>query len=106
MFRDFDDLVKETMSQEAIQISEEIGKQLLLEMKLNEIRKKKNITQEDLAEKLNINQAALSRLERRSDMHVSKLKSLIEAMGGKLEIIAQFPDEEIKINQFLECPNC
>lgn len=40
------------------------------------------------------------RLERRSDMHVSTLRAFVKALGGKLEIIAQFPDASYHIKQF------
>ena len=54
-----------------------------------------------LAEKLGIKQAAVSRLERRTDMYLSTLRNLIVSMGGTLRIIAQFPDRPpVCINQF------
>jgi len=45
-----------------------------------------------LAEALNVQQPSIAKLERRTDMYVSTLRSHIEAMGGQLEIIARFPD--------------
>jgi hypothetical protein len=41
-------------------------------------------------------------MERRTDMYISTLRSYIEAMGGKLDIIARFPDGKVHINQFEE----
>ena len=50
---------------------------------------------------MNINQAAVSKLERRADMYVSTLRKLIRAMGGELDIVARFPDRPpIHITQF------
>ncbi len=49
---------------------------------------------------LHINQSAVSKLERRTDMYLSTLRSYIEAMGGELEIIARFPDRAVRITQF------
>ena len=57
-------------------------------------------SQEEVAKKLHIKQAAVSKLERRTDMYLSTLRSYIEAMGGKLEIIALFPNRVVRINQF------
>ncbi len=54
----------------------------------------------ELAELLNKKQAAISRLERRSDMHISTLRAFVKALGGKLEIIASFPDASYHIKQF------
>lgn len=59
------------------------------------------LTQEELATQLGIQQAAVSKLEQRTDTTVSTLRQVIEAMGGKLEIIARFPGENVvRITQF------
>lgn len=59
---------------------------------LQELRKAQNLTQEALASKLNIKQENVSRLEKRSDLLLSTLKGYIEAMGGQLQLVVQFPD--------------
>jgi hypothetical protein len=55
-----------------------------------------------LAENLNVKQAAVPKLERRTDKYVNKLREFIAAMGGELEIPARFPDGSVRINQFEE----
>jgi len=60
--------------------------------RLRDIRKLAGVTQDELAARLNIGQTALSRLEKRDDIHVSTLKNYIEALGAKLRIDAQFND--------------
>ena len=71
------------------------------EMSLQELRKAKQQSQQKLAEKLNVKQAEISKIEHRTDMYVSTLRDYIEAMGGTLEITASFPNSpSIKINQF------
>jgi transcriptional regulator with XRE-family HTH domain len=71
------------------------------EMSLAELREIRLRSQAQLAEKLGIKQAAVSRLERRADMYLSTLRNLIDSMGGTLRIIAQFPDRPpVCINQF------
>ena len=62
------------------------------EMSLRDLRKALKQTQERVAEKLGINQENVSRLERRSDLLISTLSSYIEAMGGKLSLVVEFPD--------------
>ncbi|TMC19014.1 MAG: transcriptional regulator [Chloroflexi bacterium] len=57
-----------------------------------------DIAQEELGELLGIKQAAVSRMERRSDMHISKLRKAVEAMGGELILIARFPNAEVCLN--------
>jgi transcriptional regulator with XRE-family HTH domain len=59
---------------------------------LQELRKAQNLTQEALAAKLNIKQENVSRIEKRSDLLLSTLKSYVEAMGGELQLVVQFPD--------------
>ncbi|MEN8217884.1 MAG: hypothetical protein ABFS56_16245 [Pseudomonadota bacterium] len=49
---------------------------------------------------MQINPASVFKLERRTDMYIGLLRSHIEAMGGALEIVAHFPDGEVRINQF------
>jgi transcriptional regulator with XRE-family HTH domain len=71
-------------------------------MPLEQIRNARRLTQVQLAEAMHIDQARVSRLERRTDMYVSTLANFIEAMGGRLEIRAVFPDGEIKIKQFTD----
>jgi DNA-binding transcriptional regulator YiaG len=69
------------------------------ELVLAELRESRALTQEQLARALRINQAAVSKMERRSDMYVSTLDGLIKAMGGKLEIRAIFPDRVVRISR-------
>ncbi len=73
---------------------------LLEEMAINELRKARELTQQDVASKLRVNQAAVSKLERQSDMYISTLRRVLGAMGCELRIIAHFPDRDIVINQF------
>ncbi len=60
----------------------------------------RNLTQEHLANLLHVNQSAISKLERRTDMYLSTLRDMIKAMGGNLEIRAVFPEGQVQINQF------
>jgi transcriptional regulator with XRE-family HTH domain len=71
-----------------------------LEMALQELRQRRHLTQCQLADALQLHQAAISRMEGQSDMHLGTLRRLVTALGGRLILVAQFPDEEIVINQF------
>lgn len=73
---------------------------MLLEMQLQDIRKSRNVTQVELAQVLNVEQAAISKLENREDMYVSTLRAYIHALGGELQLVAKFPDAEIKVHSF------
>lgn len=75
---------------------------MLAEMPLQELRQARHLSQERLAETLGAKQASVSKLEHRADMYVSTLRNYIEAMGGELDIVARFPDGDVKIRQFSE----
>ncbi|MDR3554158.1 MAG: XRE family transcriptional regulator [Syntrophobacteraceae bacterium] len=64
------------------------------EMTLRDLRKAHELTQETLAETLGISQDGVSRIEKRSDFLLSTLRSYVGAMGGKLRLIAEFPDRK------------
>ena len=59
---------------------------------LKDLRQAVQQTQEQLAATLGVRQDTISRLEKRSDMLLSTLRHYIESMGGKLELVAQFPN--------------
>ena len=62
------------------------------EMTLRELRKARHLTQVSVARELGVSQDAVSRMEQRSDLLLSTLRSTVEAMGGSLSLIARFPD--------------
>jgi DNA-binding XRE family transcriptional regulator len=99
MAKNFKEL-RAKMSPEAQARSEAKARQMIAEMPLYELREARDLTQEQLARVLRVNQAAVSKMERRADMYLSTLNGIIKAMGGKLDIRAIFPDGEVRINQF------
>jgi transcriptional regulator with XRE-family HTH domain len=88
------------MSAESVARSDEIYARLKAEMALEELRGALRMTQQQLAKILHVDQSAISKLERRTDMYVSTLERFIEAMGGRLEIRAVFPEGSVRISQF------
>jgi transcriptional regulator with XRE-family HTH domain len=62
------------------------------EMTLRELRKARKLTQARVAKALGITQDSVSRLEQRSDLLLSTLRKTVEAMGGRLTLVAEFPD--------------
>ena len=78
----------------------EIAEQLRAEMPLAKLREAQQMTQESLAEALSVGQAAVSRIENRTDTYVSTLRRYVEAIGGTLVILARFPEGEVRITQF------
>ena len=101
--RNFDEL-RMKMSPERRAANDEWVRRTLAEMPLERLQWARDLTQRNLAEVLHVNQAAISKLERRTDMYVSTLGRFIEAMGGELEIRAVFPDGVVRITQFSQDP--
>jgi DNA-binding XRE family transcriptional regulator len=74
---------------------EKLAKTLIAEeMTLQELRRAREMTQVKMAKRLGVAQKQISEIEKRTDMHISTLRRSIEAMGGKLSLVAQFPDRE------------
>lgn len=94
--------LRDKMRPDAREAAQKKAEQLLAELPLQELRQARHLSQVQLANVLHVQQGAISKLERRTDMYVSTLRSFIKAMGGDLKIVAQFPDGEIQINQFEE----
>ncbi len=69
-------------------------------MPLHELRRARALTQQQLAETLHVSQPAVAKLEQRTDIYVSGLRSYIEAVGGQLRIVAEFPEGEVAISNF------
>jgi len=90
------------MSSEAQRRAHWLASRDLARMELAELREALKLTQAELAKKLKISQVAVSRLERRPDMHVSSLRQLIEAMGGRLEITAIFDGQTVRLTHLGE----
>ena len=71
-------------------------------MPLHELRRARALTQQAIGEALQVQQPAVAKLERRTDMYVSNLRSYIEALGGKLNIVAEFPERKVAITNFAD----
>lgn len=92
--------LRQRMSPEALARSEVEALRLKEEMDLAEVRRAMRLSQQELAETLQVGQAAIAKIEKRADMYVSTLRRFIEAMGGELEIVARFPDHSVRIRNF------
>lgn len=88
------------MSPESQARTEAKAQAMLAEMPLNELRQARGLSQKMLAEVLHVQQPAIAKIEQRTDMYISTLRSHIEAMGGQLDILARFPDGTVKISNF------
>ena len=101
MAKKFADL-RAKMSPEAQARVETNAQELLAEMPLNELRQARGLSQKMLAELLHVQQPSIAKMEKRTDMYISTLRSHIEAMCGQLEVVARFPDGSVRISNFAE----
>lgn len=99
MAKKFRDL-RNKMSPDAQARAHEKTVALLTELPLAELRRARQLSQEQLATELDVQQPAVAKLEKKTDMYISTLRRFINAMGGELEIRAHFPDGDVTINQF------
>lgn len=66
----------------------------LEEVTLKHLREKLGLSQSELAERLEVKQPAISKLERRQNLELNTLRSVVNALGGTIEIIVKIPDKE------------
>lgn len=73
------------------------------EMSLRDLRKAMGKTQTAVARRLKIGQEAVSKIESRSDMLISTLRSYLRSGGGDLELMARLPDgRRVRLKSFEE----
>lgn len=94
--------LRAAMSPRAREMAEAKAQKMLAEMPLYELRQARGLSQKMLAEVLHVQQPAIAKMEKRTDMYISTLRSHIEAMGGQLEITARFPEGSVRIGNFSE----
>ena len=95
-------VLRQQMSPESQVRAEAKAQAMLVEMPLNELRQARGLSQKMLADVLHVQQPSIAKMEKRTDMYLSTLRSHIEAMGGQLEVVARFPDGAVKISNFAD----
>ena len=90
------------MAPEAARLMRGQAPRLGEEMDLAEVRRALKLSQDEIAQTLQIGQGSVAKIEKRADMYVSTLRRFIEAMGGELEIVARFADHSVKIEGLAE----
>src|SRR5271154_4492455 len=92
MARTLDDVIKGLPVDQQREVKAQAARLIEEEMTLRDLRKAHALTQKRMAEVLHISQDGVSRIEKRSDFLLSTLRSYVEAMGGKLRLVVEFPD--------------
>ncbi len=99
MARNFKELYAKLDPERRNQVETRV-QEALRAMPLDGLRDAREMTQVQLAQILNVSQGAVSKVERRTDMYISTLRSYVRAIGGDLQIRAVFPEGDILIDQF------
>ncbi len=98
---DFNELLREFTPKRRLRVDTKKS-ELVENLTLRDIRKSLEMTQQHLAELLDVNQPAVTRLENRTDMQISTLRNYIEALGGQLSIVAKFPHGDVSVNLYID----
>jgi len=98
MARKFKSL-RNKMSRKRLDKIDAMTKNMLAEMPMYELRLARQLSQQQLADELDIKQGSVSKLERRTDLYISTLRRYIEAMGGELTLQAHFPEGAVTITE-------
>ena len=73
------------------------AKEKVASVRLQQLRESRHVTQEAVASRMGISQAALSRFERRSNITIEALQRYAEALGGRLEVRVVFTEDSQEI---------
>ena len=94
MATNVNDIIRKLRSAHRKKVGARAAQLIAEEMTLRELRQARKLTQVRVAKKLGVTQDSVSRLEKRSDLLLSTLRKTVEAMGGSLTLVAEFPDRE------------
>jgi DNA-binding XRE family transcriptional regulator len=88
----FDNVIASLSLDEQKAIAQRTEELIAEYMTLQDLRKARRLTQEQMAQFLGVRQDSISKLEEQSDLLLSTIRRYVEAMGGKLELRAEFPN--------------
>ena len=94
MAKNVNDIIKSLPASRQRKIEKRATALIAEEMTLQELRRARAMTQVQMAKSLGVAQKQISEVEKRTDMHISTLRRSIEALGGKLSLVAEFPDRK------------
>ena len=104
MAHQFSDL-RARMTPDARETAGSRAQTMLAQMPLTKVLRARVLSQSLLTELLHVQPPSIAKIENHADMYLSSLRSQIEAMGGELEVVARFPDGDIKISNFSDLGN-
>jgi len=96
-------------SQSSLERREQLKREAVAEldrMGFASLRKARQQTQAELADKLGIDQASVSAIENRSNLLLSTLAKYVRALGGDVEIRAVFSGSDVQPRTALDGRDC
>jgi transcriptional regulator with XRE-family HTH domain len=92
MPRNVEEIIRKLTPAQRKRVERRAAELMAEEMTLQQLRHARKLTQARLAKSLHIGQEGISKLEQRTDLLISTLRSCVKGMGGELHLIAEFPD--------------
>ena len=94
MSRNVNDVINKLTRAQRKKVEARAAQLIAEEMTLRQLRRARKLTQQKIAKSLHIGQEGVSKLEKRSDLLISTLRSYVKAMGGNLSLVAEFPNRD------------
>jgi transcriptional regulator with XRE-family HTH domain len=94
MPRNVNDIIRKLTPTQRKKVEARAAQLIAEEMTLRQLRQACRLTQQKVAKSLRIGQEGVSKIERRSDLLISTLREYVQAMGGELSLVVEFPDRE------------
>jgi hypothetical protein len=94
MSRNVNDIIRKLSPAQRKRVETRAAQLMAEEMTLRQLRQACKLTQQKVARSLRIGQEGVSKIERRSDLLISTLRDFVQAMGGQLSLVVEFPDRE------------
>jgi len=87
----YEQVLAEESEETQLWVKQRAAELIAEELNLRELRRLRRLTQARLSKKLKIGQEGVSRIEKRTDLYLSTLRTYVEGVGGKLSLIVEFP---------------
>jgi DNA-binding XRE family transcriptional regulator len=88
----YEQVLAEESKETQLWVKQRAAELIAEELNLRDLRRLRRLTQARLSKKLKIGQEGVSRIEKRTDLYLSTLRTYVEGVGGKLSLIVEFPD--------------
>jgi DNA-binding transcriptional regulator YiaG len=86
------DIIKQMTPEQQRRIKARAAELIAEEMTLRDLRHARKLTQQKLAKSMKMGQGGISKLEQRSDLLISTLRNYVRKTGGRLRLVAEYPD--------------